>query len=83
MTESVQELKQLLRDLLTRKLGAKGLQDGIGELEGRFMKLGFEQTQGIFEHMHRNMSMVQDEFLALYCVLNGIVDELEKEKKDE
>ena len=28
--------------------------------------------------MQRNMSMVQDEYLALYRVLNGIVDELEK-----
>ena len=73
-----EELKQLLGDLMTQKFSAKSLQDGIGELEGRFMNMGFEQTAGIFERMHRNMSMVQDEYLALYRVLNGIVDKLEK-----
>ena len=75
---NTEKLKQLLRDLLTQKLNAKSLQDGIGEFEGRFMNMGFEQTAGIFERMQRNMSMVQDEYLALYRVLNGIVEEMEK-----
>ena len=75
---NTEDLKQLLRDLLTQKLNAKSLQDTIGELEGRFMNMEFEETAGIFERMHRNMSMVQDEYLALYRVLNGIVEELEK-----
>lgn len=76
--EDEQDVKQLLADLLTQKMAAKGVQDGIAELQGRFREAGFLQTDGFFERANKYMGMVQDNILQLYQGLNGIVDEKEK-----